>query len=312
MATRSGRNPLSPAGFTLIELLVVIAIIAILAALLLPALAAAKEKAYRTGCVNNLKQIGLGFAMYANQNDDFLPPSGWKQVTGGTGGSPWETHEVLRYSGAGKDVATGGITEGPYALGYLFFGKYIPNGKTFYCPTIKSGIYWFGAYDETGYPWPAVPPDEATLLPGWNGNAYIRTSYGYYLQSRTLGPPSGTYGGPNLPVVTTAKVTFASPVPGDVAQPAITVPAAMKITQVDQGKCMVTDTIDSWSDILHKSSGVPAGMNVLFPDNHVDWVNIGGNNKKNSYQPFDPNLWGNSGNGFATDSDSFRIIVNGL
>ena len=62
-------------AFTLIELLVVIAIIAILAALLLPALAAAKRKAQRISCVNDLKQVGISFRLWEGDNSDRYPMS---------------------------------------------------------------------------------------------------------------------------------------------------------------------------------------------------------------------------------------------
>ena len=61
-------------GFTLIELLVTIAIIALLAALLLPALARAKESGRRASCINNLRQLHIALALYADQNDGLYPP----------------------------------------------------------------------------------------------------------------------------------------------------------------------------------------------------------------------------------------------
>jgi prepilin-type N-terminal cleavage/methylation domain-containing protein/prepilin-type processing-associated H-X9-DG protein len=80
-------SPRRHSAFTLIELLVVIAIIAILAAMLLPALEAAKRRAWEAGCINNKREIQLAYIMYVQDNGDRLPlnvvgnsPGGW--VTG--------------------------------------------------------------------------------------------------------------------------------------------------------------------------------------------------------------------------------------
>jgi prepilin-type N-terminal cleavage/methylation domain-containing protein/prepilin-type processing-associated H-X9-DG protein len=75
-------------AFSLIELLVVIAIIAILAALLFPALAMAKERAKRTACLNNEKQLNLAWQVYADENGGALPVNDWDFRSGGAVESP--------------------------------------------------------------------------------------------------------------------------------------------------------------------------------------------------------------------------------
>jgi len=198
-----GRREKSPApgGFTLIELLVVIAIIAILAAMLLPALASAKERSLRTKCMSNLRQLAIGVTGYANDNQDYYIPA--KPSNNGTttpGDPPFVQYAIdSMWSNSVGVAGVRFVTNAPCVWSCPEIPG-LPYPDTINYPQWIIGYQYFGGFTEWS------PNANVGILPGTHSPVKQSQSLPYWcLAADLVARINGTWGGSEA-LITSADI----------------------------------------------------------------------------------------------------------